>query len=207
MVSEFFRNVGYGEGGVIVELQPFHKVGDLQGDLFILQQPAAEETFVGQLQQQGTLGVAALGRGKAAQTLGQIQKLDKQDIDPAVCGEGSGLGQNVARAGGIMKTGGGFLLSMHTGLLVINEKVGPVKRQFPLRGAGPEMTFPGEKKQELAGGETMAATAGLDMQGALGHGDKLIGIHDAPRMQKFIFISQIACGQKRDRPGGVGYQV
>lgn len=30
MVSEFLRNTGHGERGVIVELQPLHKVGDLE---------------------------------------------------------------------------------------------------------------------------------------------------------------------------------
>lgn len=153
VVSKFFRNAGYGKGSVIVELQPFHKVGDLQGNFFILlQQPMAEETFVGKFQQQGTLGVAALRCGKTAQTLGQIKELDEQHIDPAVGGEGAGLWQNIARAGGIMKTGGGLLFLIHGGVLGTQTKMCPVKRQFPLGGPGSEMAFSGEKEQELAGG-------------------------------------------------------
>lgn len=75
-----------------------------------------EKAFVGQFQQQSALGIAALRHGKAAQTFGQIQKLYKQDIDPAVGGEGPGLRQDIAGAGRFMETGRRLLFSIYDGI-------------------------------------------------------------------------------------------
>lgn len=74
MIAEFFRDVADGEGGIVIELQPFHQVDDTKWDfLLLLHQVAAEKAFVCQFQQQSALGVVALHSGKMAQALGQIQ--------------------------------------------------------------------------------------------------------------------------------------
>jgi hypothetical protein len=65
VVAELLRDARHGQGSVEIELQPFHQVRDAQGDfLVLLHQVTAEEAFMGHLQQQGALGIAALGGGQ-----------------------------------------------------------------------------------------------------------------------------------------------
>lgn len=56
-----------------------------------------EEAFIGQFQQQRALCITALPQGKAAETLGQVKKLNEQDVDPTVGRECASLWQNIKR--------------------------------------------------------------------------------------------------------------
>ena len=106
MVAEFPGDVRDGEGGVVIELEPFHQVDYPQGHFpVLLHQAMAEEAFVGQLQEQSALGIAALHGGKAARALGQIQQLDEEHAYAAAGGEGAGLGQDIMGAAFLMEKG------------------------------------------------------------------------------------------------------
>ena len=81
--------------------------------------------------------------------------------------------------------------------------MGPVEAQLPLGGPGAEMAFPGEQQHELPGAQRIVPLAGLDVQGAPGDGDELIGLDGALGMEELVLIVEIARGQETDRPGGV----
>ena len=54
------------------------------------------------------------------------------------------------------------------------------------------MAFSRKQKHELAGGEVIAAYAGLDMKDPSGYGYQFIGVHGTSGMKKLVLIGEIA---------------
>lgn len=126
-------------------------------------------------------------------------------IDLAVCGERTGLGKDIA--GGIIYESGGLLFIVYGGVFGAEIKVRPVKGKLPLGWLRTEMAFARKQEDELAGGEMVALCAGLDVQHTLDHGDQLIGVLGAFRVQELVIVCEIACGGKGYGPGSVGHKI